>query len=85
MTSMEVFDATVKSLTDAGVMVILNNHMSNAGPCCSDTDGNGMWYNYYYPEDIWYDILAGLTRRYKDNKLVVGNDLRNELRPDTKH
>ena len=84
-TSMEVFDATVKSLTDAGVMVILNNHISDAGWCCSETDGNGMWYNPNYPEETWINILAELTERYKDNKLVVGNDLRNELRADRKH
>ena len=31
MTSMEVFDAVVMGLTDAGLMVILNNHNSGAG------------------------------------------------------
>jgi len=48
LTSMEIFDKTVESLTNAGVAVILNNHMSDAGWCCSDTDGNGLWHNANY-------------------------------------
>ena len=44
-TSMEVFDATVQALADAGVMIILNNHISTAEWCCSSTDGNGLWHN----------------------------------------
>jgi len=83
--SMDVFDATVKSLADAGVMVILNNHISDAGWCCSETDGNGMWYNPKYPEETWIETLEAMTLRYKDTPLVVGNDLRNELRKDRKH
>ena len=45
LTSMEIFDRTVESLTNAGVAVILNNHMSDAGWCCSETDSNGLWHN----------------------------------------
>ena len=43
LTGMEVFDKTVESLTNAGLMVILDNHVSDAIWCCSRTDGNGMW------------------------------------------
>lgn len=53
LTSMEIFDKTVESLTDAGVAVILNNHMSDAGWCCSTTDGNGLWHNNNYSADQW--------------------------------
>ena len=47
-TSMEVFDATVQALSDAGVMTILNNHISDAMWCCSYDDGNGLWHNANY-------------------------------------
>ena len=57
LTSSQIFDRTVKSLTDNGLMVILNNHMSNAGWCCGEDDGNGMWYNPDYPESLWISIL----------------------------
>ena len=80
--AMQVFDKTVDSLTGTGLMVILNNHVSEAGLCCSTTDGNGLWYNKDYPEDKYFEVLRAITARYAGNKLVVGNDLRNELRPD---
>ena len=43
----------VNALTSAGIMVILDNHMSNAGWCCSTTDNNELWYNSSYPEANW--------------------------------
>lgn len=80
LTSMEVFDAVVSGLTSAGLMVILNNHNSAAGWCCSDHDGEGLWWTHKYPEEVWLEALEGMADRYQDNPLVVGMDLRNELR-----
>ena len=77
---MEVFDAVVEGLTAAGIMVILNNHNSGAGWCCSENDGEGLWYTHEYPEEDWIQALEGMTDRYSSNALVVGMDLRNELR-----
>jgi endoglucanase len=51
LTSMEIFDKTVEALTDAGVMVIINNHISDAEWCCSTTDRNGLWHNNHYTAD----------------------------------
>lgn len=34
--AMEIFDITVQTLTDVGLMVILNNHTSSSQWCCSD-------------------------------------------------
>ena len=84
-TSMEIFDATVKSLVNAGVMVILNNHISDAKWCCGDFDGNGLWHNNHYSADQWQDVLTSLAKQYKDEPMVIGNDLRNEIREDIKH
>jgi len=82
--SMEVFDATVKSLANAGVMVILNNHISDAEWCCGKWDGNGLWHNKTYSADQWEEVLTSLTATYKDEPMVIGNDLRNEIRNDLK-
>ena len=82
---MEVFDATVKSLVNAGVMVILNNHISDAEWCCGKWDGNGLWHNWHYSADQWEEALTGLTATYKDEPMVIGNDLRNEIRTDLRH
>jgi len=82
---MEVFDKTVESLTNSGVMVILNNHISDAKWCCSLTDGNGLWYNPRYSIYEFLTTLVDLTLRYKSNPMVIGNDLRNEIRDDVNH
>jgi len=78
--AMDVFDAVVQAITTSGVMVILNNHISEAGWCCSLDDGNGLWYTEGYPTAKWQSMWVSITNRYKDNPLVVAADLRNELR-----
>ena len=48
-TAMEIFDITIQELTQAGLMVYLNNHTSKSQWCCSDSDGDGLWYSKEYP------------------------------------
>jgi len=77
--ALTVFDQVVAALTNAGIMVILDNHNSNAEWCCGD-DGNTLWYNNQYPQTSWirdWQVMAG---RYQNNTLVIGADLRNEPR-----
>ena len=81
-TALEIYDLTVESLTKAGVAVILNNHISDAMWCCSDWDRNGLWYNSNYTAEQWKKAVVQMSVRYKDNTLVIGNDLRNEIRND---
>ena len=78
--AMEVMDAVIRALADAHIMVILDNHVSRADWCCSETDGNGLWYNAEYPESSWLKDWQTIIRRYKNERWVVGADLRNELR-----
>lgn len=42
-TTGEARAAVVSALGDHDVMVIMDNHISHAGWCCSLTDGNGWW------------------------------------------
>jgi len=79
-TSMDVFDATVSGLTDEGLIALLNNHNSKAGWCCSEQDGDGLWYTHKYPEEMWIEALTSMAERYSGNSLVAGIDMRNELR-----
>ena len=44
-TSLEIFDKTIEVLTDHGLMVILNNHTSSSQWCCSNDDGDGLWWS----------------------------------------
>jgi len=76
----EVMDAVIGALAHAHIMVILDNHVSRADWCCSETDGNGLWYSSDYPERSWLADWQTIVRRYRSNRWVVGADLRNELR-----
>ena len=78
--ALTILDQVVSALTNAGIMVILDNHMSNAGWCCSTTDGNTLWYNSQYPESSWIADWEGMVARYDSNPYVIGTDLRNEPR-----
>src|ERR1700676_957481 len=48
-TPIQVYDACVEALSGAGLIVIPNCHMLDAGWCCSQDDGNGLWYNDRWP------------------------------------
>lgn len=78
--ALDVLDAAVAALAAEGLYVILDNHTSNADWCCSNTDGNGFWYNGQYPESAWIADWQSMARRYADQPMVVGADLRNEPR-----
>jgi len=78
--AMEVMDAVIAALAQAHLMVILDNHVSRADWCCSDTDGNGLWYTADYPEEKWLADWGTMAKRYREQPWVVGADLRNELR-----
>ena len=78
--AMETMDAVVDALAKAHIMVILDNHMSRADWCCSEKDGNGLWYNADYPESKWLADWRRIVGRYKHERWVIGADLRNELR-----
>jgi endoglucanase len=78
--AMEIMDAVIDALARANIMVILDNHVSRADWCCSETDGNGLWYNADYPETTWLADWQTIVRRYKSQPWVIGADLRNELR-----
>ena len=80
MRAMEIMDAVIAALASAHIMVILDNHVSRADWCCSETDGNGLWYNTDYPEDHWLADWKAIARRYRNQPWVIGADLRNELR-----
>jgi hypothetical protein len=61
-------------------MVILNNHNSAAGWVGSwETVPQGLWHYPGYPTSDWVDSLVVLSERYRDNPLVVGMDIRNEI------
>lgn len=70
----------VSSLGDNDVMVILDNHISKPGWCCSYNDGNGFFGDQYFDPDLWIDGLARMATLFNGVGNVVGMSLRNELR-----
>jgi endoglucanase len=78
--AMAIMDSVIAALARAHIMVILDNHMSRADWCCSETDDNGLWYNLEYPENQWLADWQSIATRYRNQPWVVAADLRNELR-----
>lgn len=61
-------------------MVILDNHVSQPGWCCSENDGNGFFGDKYFNPDLWIKGLTMMATMFKGVANVVGMSLRNELR-----
>jgi endoglucanase len=40
---LDIFKIVAGNLTANGVMVILDNHMSDSDWCCNENDNNGLW------------------------------------------
>ena len=72
-TAMEAFDAVVKAVTGAGLMVILDNRSSDADRT------NLRWYSADYPEEKWIADWKAMARRYAKNPLVIAAELRSGL------
>ena len=79
-TALEILDCQVRELTRRGLMVILNNHNSFAGWVGSyERVPQGLWHTPDFPTKDWVASLASLAARYRNDPLVVGIDIRNEI------
>lgn len=85
--ALEVFAAVVDALTDVGLAVIINNHITQARWCCDGMPCDASWTNQgipfcpvYQTEEGWIENLVTVMRPHIWNPLVVGVDLRNEVR-----
>jgi endoglucanase len=75
-----IYASLVQDMAKAGLMVILDDHNSNAEWCCSGGDGNTLWYNSQYPQSAWISDWQSVTSTFKNIPQVIGVDLRNEPR-----
>ena len=78
--ALDVLDAVVGALAKEGLVIVLDNHGSQASWCCANTDGNALWYTSAYPESSWIADWGAMVERYRSQPAVVAADLRNELR-----
>jgi Cellulase (glycosyl hydrolase family 5) len=70
----------VSNLGANNIMVILDNHISKPGWCCSNSDGNGFFGDKYFDPDVWISGLTKMANMFNGVSNVVGMSLRNELR-----
>ncbi|KAG2701868.1 hypothetical protein I3760_06G064500 [Carya illinoinensis] len=77
---LQTFQTVVSSLGANNVMVILDNHISQPGWCCSNSDRNGFFGDQYFNPDLWIEGLTRMATIFNGVENVVGMSLRNELR-----
>lgn len=86
--ALDVLEAVTTALTDAGIAVIINNHITSATWCCGADPCDAGWANDHLgplcrvrqTEEEWIEHWETVMERYVDNPLVIGVDLRNEVR-----
>lgn len=86
--ALQVFHAVVESMTSHGLFVIPNDHITQATWCCGANLCDAQWSNdWLWPlcrvrqtEEQWIENWKAVMRPLADNKLIVGVDLRNEVR-----
>lgn len=76
MHALDIMDRLIDEAAQVGLMVILDDHRSEAGWTAQQ---NGLWYSLpRYSPLSWVTDWITLARRYRNNPAVVGFDLRNE-------
>ncbi|KAF3768917.1 family 5 glycoside hydrolase [Cryphonectria parasitica EP155] len=86
--ALDVFEACVQALTDEGLAVIINNHITHATWCCGADPCDAGWANDHLgplcritqTEEDWIHHWEAVMARLVDNPRVIGADLRNEVR-----
>lgn len=86
--ALDIYVAVVEALTDAGLMVIINDHITQATWCCGINLCDTAWYNDHLgascrvrqTEDQWIENWLMVMENFISNPLVIGADLRNEPR-----
>ncbi|KAM0000730.1 putative cellulase [Helianthus debilis subsp. tardiflorus] len=80
LTAVDAFSAVIGAITSLGMMVVLDNHVSEPMWCCSNDDGNGFFGDKYFDPREWLNGLSIVGKRYRNTQMVVAMSLRNELR-----
>ncbi|OAP62471.1 hypothetical protein AYL99_04676 [Fonsecaea erecta] len=86
--SLDVYAAVVRTLTETGLAVIINNHITQARWCCDGYPCDMGWSNsdlgplcpVRQTEEDWIQDLTTVMKPHIHDPLVVGVDLRNEVR-----
>lgn len=85
--ALDVFEAVVSALTEAGLAVIVNNHITQATWFDGMSLCDATWRNDYLgpfcrvrqTEEQWIENWVTVMSRFINNSHVIGADLRNEV------
>ena len=86
--ALDVYEAVVTALSDAGIATIVNNHNTQSTWFTGMTLCDATWHNDYLPssfcrvrqtEEQWIEHWETVMARLVDIPLVIGADLRNEV------
>ncbi|VUC34445.1 unnamed protein product [Clonostachys rosea] len=86
--ALDILEAVTNALTDAGIAVIMNNHITTAVWCCGADPCDSGWANDHLgpicrvkqTEEQWIENWETVMKPHVNNPLVIGADLRNEVR-----
>ena len=86
--ALDVYKACVEAMTEAGLAVIVNNHITNAHWCDGKNICDSIWRNDQYgplcsikqTTESWINNWKTIMDLFVQNPLVIGADLRNEVR-----
>lgn len=79
-TRFEILSHVAEAEANAGMLMHLDNHISQAQWCCSMTDGNAWFGDKQFNIDNWVRGLTYMANWAKDHKNILSISLRNELR-----
>lgn len=88
MRALDILEEVVRAMTDVGIAVIVNNHITSAQWCCGADPCDAGWANDHLgpickvkqSEEEWIQHWEEVMGRFIDNPYVIGADLRNEVR-----
>lgn len=72
-TPLQAMDVIVHEAGRQGILILLDNH---SGP--DNAYANPLWHDDRFSEDAWVAAWRMLARRYRDQRNVIGADLKNE-------
>ena len=86
--ALDIYVAVATACTDAGLAVVVNDHITEAGWCDGKNLCDAGWSNSMLgplcrvkmDAEQWMGHLETVMRRFQDNPRVIGCDLRNEPR-----
>lgn len=86
--ALDILDACIDALTEEGIAVIVNNHITHATWCCGADPCDASWANDHLgplcritqTEEQWIENWEEVMSRFVNNPSVIGVDLRNEVR-----